>query len=287
VAFQLFSVKSAFSIMKKFVGALLIVSMLALACKADHQHHDHQHEDKTKVEKSPVKKAVEDLKDLKDLKKEHRSIAVNKVPPKKRQPQVRARNYKLKNTVRNGPPKVNLKKLPIPPPRKSRRISPSLKKPLNKPHHPYRRVLKKVRGGSPKVHHHQKVAHVQHKRPAPAGRVNNFSRFLRAFGRQLNRPVLPRFVAKQPQVQTRRKFKIPKGIVHPLVFTKAESIAGYEKFTLDEVIYPGKTEEKQVEAKERSDDVSEEDIVVVDTTELKKDDSAVSSNSKAKKVDVR
>ena len=57
----------------------------------------------------------------------------------------------------------------------------------------------------------------------------------------------PRFVAKQPQVQTRRKFKIPKGIVHPLVFTKAESIAGYEKFTLDEVIYPGKTEEKQVE----------------------------------------
>jgi len=93
-------------------------------------------------------------------------------------------------------------------------------------------------------------------------------------------------LAKQPHVQTRRKFKVPKGIVHPLVFTKAESIAGYEKFTLDEVIYPGK-EEKQVEAKERSDDVSEEDIVVVDTTELKKDDSAVSSNSKAKKVDVR
>jgi len=273
--------------MKKFVLALLIVSMLALACNADHHHHDHKHEsEKTKVEKSPVKKAV--VQDLKDLKKEHRSIVVNKVPNKKRQPQVRARNYQLKNTVRSGPPKVNLKKLPLkplPPQRKSRRISP-LKKQLSKPHRNHRRVLKKVRG-LPKVHHHQKVAHVQHKRPAaPAVRVNNFSRFLRAFGRQLNRPVLPRFVAKQPHLQTRRKFKVPKGIVHPLVFTKAESIAGYEKFTLDEVIYPGK-EEKQVEAKERSDDVSEEDIVVVDTTELKKDDSAVSSNSKAKKVDVR
>ena len=164
--------------------------MLALACNADHHHHDHKHEsEKTKVEKSPVKKAV--VQDLKDLKKEHRSIVVNKVPNKKRQPQVRARNYQLKNTVRSGPPKINLKKLPLkplPPQRKSRRISP-LKKQLSKPHRNHRRVLKKVRG-LPKVHHHQKVAHVQHKRPAPAGRVNNFSRFLRAFGRQLNRPVL-------------------------------------------------------------------------------------------------
>ena len=127
----------------------------------------------------------------------------------------------------------------------------------------------------------------------------------------------PRFVAKHP-VHNRRKFKVPKGIVHPLVFTKAESIPGYEKFTLDEVIYPEKEVEVKnlvkllavknfpeifsliylfkekvlypqnafslLQAKERSDDVSEEDIVVVDTTEVKKDESAVSSNSKAKKV---
>ena len=39
---------------------------------------------------------------------------------------------------------------------------------------------------------------------------------------------------------------MPKGLVHPLVFTKAESIPGYEKFTLDEVIYP----EKKIEAVE-------------------------------------
>ena len=51
-------------------------------------------------------------------------------------------------------------------------------------------------------------------------------------------------MAKHP-VHNRRKFKVPKGIVHPLVFTKAESIPGYEKFTLDEVIYP----EKEVEVK--------------------------------------
>ena len=124
-------------------------------------------------------------------------------------------------------------------------------------------------------------------------------------------------MAKHP-VHNRRKFKVPKGIVHPLVFTKAESIPGYEKFTLDEVIYPEKEVEVKIlvkllavknfpeifsliylfkekvlypqnafsllQAKERSDDVSEEDIVVVDTTEVKKDESAVSSNSKAKKV---
>lgn len=36
----------------------------------------------------------------------------------------------------------------------------------------------------------------------------------------------------------RRKFNVPKGKIHPIVFKKAEDIDGYEKFTLDEVIYP-------------------------------------------------
>ena len=162
-----------------FFQALLVLS-IALACNADHPDH-HKHEDK-KAEKSPVKPAKKAVvNDLKDLKKEHRTI-VSKVPIKKRPPPLKARNYKLKNTVRTVP-KV-LKKLPVPP-RKSRRINP-LKK---QPKHHHRRVLQKVRASSPKVHHHQKVAQVQHKRPT-GGRVNNFSRFLRAFGRQLNRPVL-------------------------------------------------------------------------------------------------
>ena len=51
----------------------------------------------------------------------------------------------------------------------------------------------------------------------------------------------------------------------------------------EKVLYP-QNAFSLLQAKERSDDVSEEDIVVVDTTEVKKDESAVSSNSKAKKV---
>ena len=49
----------------------------------------------------------------------------------------------------------------------------------------------------------------------------------------------------------RRKYNIPKGKrhpKHPIVFKKAEDIAGYEKFTLDEVIYPeDKFDDKKVE----------------------------------------
>ena len=42
-----------------------------------------------------------------------------------------------------------------------------------------------------------------------------------------------------PIHENRRKFNIRgKKKPHPLVLTKAENIAGYEKFTLDEVIYP-------------------------------------------------
>ena len=216
--------------------------MLALAANADHHdHHEHHHKDEKVQEKSKPLEKVEKSKVAKDpkelQKKPSRPILVNKVPRKRLAPPPRnPRNHKLKNVVRTGGPKVH-KKVPVPPPRKSRRISP-LKKQQKR-----RRVLQKVQ--APKVPHiHQKVQQkVQHKRPQ---RVNNFSRFLRAFGRQLNRPVLPRFVQPKPQPQTRRKFKVPKGLVHPLVFKKAETIPGYEKFTLDEVIYP----DKKVEAVE-------------------------------------
>ena len=147
--------------------------MLVLAANADH-HKEHEHKDKEKT----TKKAVVSKDNPKDLKQKQPSkpILVNKVPRKRPPPPNLSRNYKLKNIVRTSGPK-SLKKLPLPP-RKSRRINP-VKKQQNR-----RRVLKKV--PNPKVH--PKVQQkVQHKRPQ---RVNNFSRFLRAFGRQLNRPVL-------------------------------------------------------------------------------------------------
>merc|ERR1712018_73184 len=75
---------------------------------------------------------------------------------------------------------------------------------------------------------------VQSKKPSFAPqKISNFNRFLRFFGRQIQRPVFPIH-------ENRRKFNLkgkkPKAF-HPLVLTKAENIAGYEKFTLDEVIY--------------------------------------------------
>ena len=222
--------------------------MLVLAAKADHhEHHDHHHKEEKIPEKIPAEKIEPKskvAKDPKELPKKTpiRPLLVNKPPRKRLPPPPRdPRVHKLKNVVQTGGQKVHKvhKKIPVLPPRKSRRISPLKKQKQQK----RRRVLQKV--PNPKIHTHQKVQHVQHKRPQ---RVNNFSRFLRAFGRQLNRPVLPRFVQPKPQPQTRRKFKVPKGLVHPLVFTKAETIPGYEKFTLDEVIYP----EKKVEAVEVS-----------------------------------
>ena len=45
----------------------------------------------------------------------------------------------------------------------------------------------------------------------------------------------------------RRKFKLPPhGKHHPIVFKKAEDIAGYEKFTLDEVVFPEAKSDDQV-----------------------------------------
>ena len=47
------------------------------------------------------------------------------------------------------------------------------------------------------------------------------------------------YLFSSPIHENRRKFNIRgKKKPHPLVLTKAENIAGYEKFTLDEVIYP-------------------------------------------------
>ena len=54
-----------------------------------------------------------------------------------------------------------------------------------------------------------------------------------------------------PVHENRRKYNLRKSknaakALHPLVHTKAENIAGYEKFTLDEVIYPGSDKKEEV-----------------------------------------
>lgn len=97
---------------------------------------------------------------------------------------------------------------------------------------------------------------VQSKKPSFPQKISNFNRFLRFFGRQIQRPVFPIH-------ENRRKFNIRgKKKPHPLVVTKAENIAGYEKFTLDEVIYPDEDSKEEETVKERSD--QEDDIVLVD-----------------------
>merc|ERR1711963_362278 len=129
----------------------------------------------------------------------------------------------------------------------------------------------------------------------PLKKEHNFARFLRAFGKQLNRPVLHQPRLKVP-ANNRRKFHIPKGKIHPIVFKKAEDIAGYEKFTLDEVIYPGAKSDDS-EAKERSDDetdpifVEDLEVDMVEKEEAKEEETkekkAVDVDPRTKKLDVR
>merc|ERR1712018_1043359 len=109
-----------------------------------------------------------------------------------------------------------------------------------------------------------------------------------AFGKQLKRPVVP---VKNPRL-------LPKN--NPIVFKKAEDIAGYEKFTLDEVVFPeAKLEDKVKEASDRADDIepifvddikeeAEEDTKIVDLkTEDKKPVQKLDIDPRTKKVDVR
>merc|ERR1712018_737313 len=110
-----------------------------------------------------------------------------------------------------------------------------------------------------------------------------------AFGKQLKRPVVP---VKNPRL-------LPKN--NPIVFKKAEDIAGYEKFTLDEVVFPeAKSDDQVKEANDRVDTIEpifEEEVKKVEEEENKIEDSKeeeeVKSDQKldvdprTKKVDVR
>jgi len=97
----------------------------------------------------------------------------------------------------------------------------------------------------------QNLKHLSKPHSKKPTKVHNFARFLKAFGKQLNRPVQYSKLATSIANNQRRKYNIPKGKrhpKHPIVFKKAEDIAGYEKFTLDEVIYPeDKFDDKKVE----------------------------------------
>jgi len=126
-----------------------------------------------------------------------------------------------------------------------------------------------------------------------AKKVHNFARFLRAFGKQLNRPVqYPRFAPKTPKIaNNRRKFNIPPGKNHPIVFKKAEDIAGYEKFTLSEVVFPeAKLDDQVKEASDRADDIEpifvDEINKVEDGDKKKAVDAKKEDSTSAQKLDI-
>merc|ERR1712218_408445 len=166
------------------------------------------------------------------------------------------------------------------------------------------RLAKKFHGPAKKVHHGpaKKVQKIQrrkriqkpvgqHKRVRPQEKSHNFARFLRAFGKQLNRPVFPRFAKKAPKIaNNRRKFKIAPGKNHPIVFKKAEDIAGYEKFTLDEVVFPvAKSDDQVKEASDRVDNIEPifvDDINKVEDENNKVEDSKKEDTKSAQKFDV-
>merc|ERR1712194_222260 len=123
--------------------------------------------------------------------------------------------------------------------------------------------------------------HKAHARVRPQEKQShNFARFLRAFGKQLNRPVFPRFAKTAPKIpNNRRKFKVAPGKNHPIVFKKAEDIAGYEKFTLDEVVFPvAKSDDQVKEASERVDNI--EPIFVDDINKVEDEDNKVEDSKK-------
>merc|ERR1711936_1257150 len=131
------------------------------------------------------------------------------------------------------------------------------------------------------------------RRPHQVRKVHNFARFLRAFGKQLNRPVVP---VKNPRLlpkisNNRRKFKLPPhGKNHPIVFKKAEDIAGYEKFTLSEVVFPeAKSDDQVKEASERVDNIEtifEDEVKKVEVEENKIEDSKTEEAKSEQKLDV-
>jgi len=220
--------------------ALIAISLLAALANADKE-----------VQKSINKAKKPILLKQQPLKREHRRL-----PPRPPQPPQLRRHHT--STVHHHPhPKIPTSALKT---SASVRHSRKIKAPI----HPKGQLKKhkipvKVKGQKRRRVYKKPVNNnvVQSKKPSFPQKISNFNRFLRFFGRQIQRPVFPIH-------ENRRKFNIRgKKKPHPLVVTKAENIAGYSKFTLDEVVYPDKKDKKEEETvKERSD--QEDDIVLVD-----------------------
>jgi len=222
--------------------ALIAISLLATLANADKEVQKAINKEKKLVK--PILLKPQPLKRV-----QHR------LPPRPPQPPPQLRRHHTPN--HHSHPKIPTSALKT---SASVRHSRKIKAPI---HPKGQKVLKKhkiplkIKGQKRRRVYKQNNNVVQSKKPSFAPqKISNFNRFLRFFGRQIQRPVFPIH-------ENRRKFNIRgKKKPHPLVLTKAENIAGYEKFTLDEVIYPDEDKKEAETVKERSD--QEDDIVLVD-----------------------
>jgi len=259
-------------IMKKAILALLVISTLTILAHAD------------KPKPVETKKATKIVKPVGKVP----NISTKPLKPRSRKYPIHPSHFKTSRLHRLAQ-KFPIHKALSHSVRKSRKFNAG---PLKKQVHKRKRIQKPVGQLRP--------APVP-RRPHHVRKVHNFARFLRAFGKQLNRPVVP---VKNPRLlpkNNRRKFKLPPhGKNHPIVFKKAEDIAGYEKFTLDEVVFPeAKSDDQVKEASDRVDTIEpifEEEVKKVEEEENKiedskpeeaKSDQKLDVDPRTKKVDVR
>jgi len=278
-------------IMKKAILALLVISTVTILAHADKP----KPVETTKVTKIP--KPVEKVPNISKPvgKVPNVSKPVGKVPkistrplkPRKleRKYPIYPSHFKTSRPVKRLFPKFPIHKALSNSVRNARKFKVGPLKKQVKKIHKRKRVQKPIgqARGPPPVP----------RRPHQVRKVHNFARFLRAFGKQLNRPVVP---VKNPRLlpkisNNRRKFKLPPhGKNHPIVFKKAEDIAGYEKFTLSEVVFPeAKSDDQVKEASERVDNIEtifEDEVKKVEVEENKIEDSKTEEAKSEQKLDV-
>merc|ERR1739838_931943 len=276
-------------IMRKAILALLVISAVTLLASADKP---------SSVESKPVKTVPSKVskpvtKVVKSEAKEPKAPSVSTRQQKKYPLKPIPRKYPIHpSQFKNSRLHRLAKKFPVHKVlsnsvRQSRKFNagPS-KKVVHGPAKKVQKIQRRKRIQKP-VGQHKAHARVRHQEKTS----HNFARFLRAFGKQLNRPVFPRFAKKAPKIaNNRRKFKIAPGKNHPIVFKKAEDIAGYEKFTLDEVVFPvAKSDDQVKEASDRVDNIEPifvDDINKVEDEKNKVEDSKKEDTKSAQKFDV-
>jgi len=294
--------------MRKAILALLVISAVTLLASADKPSSVIE---LSSTEPKPVKSVTKD-KNVTKVVKVGKSVA--KTPKEPNVSPRQQKKYPLKPIPRKYPIHPSqfkssrlhrlAKKFPVHKVlsnsvRQSRKFNAGPPKkvhgPAKKPHGPLKKVQKvQERKQVQRRKRIQKPVgqHKAHARVRPQEKQShNFARFLRAFGKQLNRPVFPRFAKKAPKIpNNRRKFKVAPGKNHPIVFKKAEDIAGYEKFTLDEVVFPvAKSDDQVKEASDRVDNIEPifvDDINKVEDEENKVEDSKKEDTKSTQKFDV-